>query len=197
MKQVSYVHTLAYTTVAAEPLADLLIQHAGHGFSKAYLVGSGREANDSAMKLARQYFFEKGEQQRKLFISRRQAYHENTVGAMSLTTAVVRIEPYHDILPHNVSYVSPCYPYQYQRSDETMEAYVSRLAQELEDEFQLVGPSNVISFVAETVSGSVCGCIPPAPGYLQAMREVCGRHGALLILDQIMCGLDRIGAMFA
>ncbi|KAJ4290915.1 hypothetical protein N0V90_010111 [Kalmusia sp. IMI 367209] len=197
MNQLSYVHTLAYTTVSAEALADFLISRAGNGFAKAYLVGSGSEANDSAMKLARQYFYEKGEKQRTHFISRRQAYHGNTMGAMSLTTALKRIVPYQDILPPNVSYVSPCYPYQYKAAGETDAAYVARLAQELDDEFERIGPSKVIAFVVETVSGSVAGCIPPTPGYFQAMKRVCEKHGALMILDEIMCGLGRTGSMFA
>ncbi len=196
MQRLSYVHTQAYTTAAAEELADLLVTSAGHGFVKAFLVGSGSEANDSAMKLASQYFFEKDRRQRTHFISRRQAYHGNTIGAMSLTTAPLRTAPYKGIMLPNISHVSPCYPYQYQSDDESSEDYVARLARELDDEFQRLGPENVAAFVAETVMGSISGCVPPVPGYFQAMQAVCRKHGALLVIDEIMCGLGRTGSMY-
>lgn len=195
--QLAYVHTLSYTTPAAEDLAEILVGDRPGGLSRAYLVGSGSEANDGAMKLARQYFYEKGEKQRTHFIARRQGYHGNCFGSMSISNNLSRLAPYHDILLPNVSHVSPCFPYRYQRASEDTNAYVRRLAEELENEFQRIGPSKVIAFFAETVGGATSGCVVPAPGYFEAMSKVCKRHGALLILDEIMCGLGRTGYRFA
>ncbi|KAB8229536.1 pyridoxal phosphate-dependent transferase [Aspergillus alliaceus] len=196
-QSISYVHTGTYTTSAAEQLADLLVGHKPYGLSKAFFVGSGSEAVDGAMKLARQYFYERGEVQRKHFISRRQGYHGNTFGSMSISSNLSRLEPYRDILLPYVSHVSPCYQYQYQTSDETTDGYVARLAMELDAEFQRVGSDSVIAFVAETVVGATSGCVPPVPGYLAAMQAVCKKHGALLVLDEIMCGMGRTGTLFA
>lgn len=107
--------------------------------------------------MARQYFLELPEQQpqRTHFIARRQSYHGNTLGSLSLGSHPARKTPYVPLLSTNVSHVSPCYPYRDQRAGESDHDYVGRLAQELEDEFQAIGPNNVCAFVAETVSGSV------------------------------------------
>lgn len=195
--RLAYVHTLTYSTAAAEDLAELLVGDRPGGLSKAFFVGSGSEAIDGAMKLARQYFYEKGETDRVHFIARRQGYHGNCFGSMSLSNNISRLAPYHDILLPNVSHVSPCFPYRHQKKDESTEEYVQRLASELENEFQRIGPNRVIAFVAETVGGATSGCITAVPGYFAAMSEVCRRHGALLILDEIMCGLGRTGHLFA
>jgi len=194
---VAYVHTLSYTTRAAEDLADFLVGHRPGGLSKAFFVGSGSEANDGAMKLARQFFFERGEAQRVHFIARKQAYHGNTWGAMSLSNNVSRLVPYKDVLLADVSHVSPCYPYQYQQADESDAQYVRRLAGELDDEFERVGPDRVIAFFAETVGGATSGCITAAAGYFAAMKAVCKKHGALFVLDEVMCGTGRTGTMMA
>jgi adenosylmethionine-8-amino-7-oxononanoate aminotransferase len=194
---VAYVHTLSYTTRAAEDLAHFLVGHRPGGLSKAFFVGSGSEANDGAMKLARQFFFEKGEAQRVHFIARKQAYHGNTWGAMSLSNNVSRLVPYKDVLLPDVSHVSPCYPYQYQGDEESDAQYVQRLMKELDEEFERVGSDRVIAFFAETVGGATSGCITAPPGYFAAMKAVCRKHGALFVLDEVMCGMGRTGTMMA
>ncbi|KAF1344330.1 pyridoxal phosphate-dependent transferase, partial [Delphinella strobiligena] len=147
---VAYVHTLSYTTSAAEDLAKLLVGHRPGGLSKAFFLGGSSEANDGAINLARQFFFKRSEPQRTHFIARKQAYHSNTWGSMSLSNNVSRLVPYKDVLLKNVSHISPCYPYQYQEDGESSEQYVQRLAKELDDEFERIGDQNVIAFVAET-----------------------------------------------
>jgi adenosylmethionine-8-amino-7-oxononanoate aminotransferase len=107
--------------------------------------------------MARQYFLElpQAQPRRTNFIGRRQSYHGNTLGSLSLGNHPVRKAPYSAMLSTNVSYVSPCYAYRDQKVGESVQAYVARLAQELDDEFQAVGSDTVCAFVAETVSGSV------------------------------------------
>ena len=151
------------------------------------------------MKLSRQYFLELPEPQttRTRFIGRKQSYHGNTLGSLSIGYHQARRGIYEPILGQNTSQVSNCYPYRDQKDGETTEQYVSRLAQELEDEFQKWGPNTVCAFIAETMSGSSLGFLPPAPGYLKAMKEVCQRHGALFILDEVMVGMGRTGTLHA
>lgn len=108
------------------------------------------------MKLARQYFVERAEPQRTRFIGRKQSYHGNTLGALATGYHRARRAAYEPILAGNVSYVSPCYPYRDQKPGESDDAYVRRLADELEREFQAVGPGTVCAFIAETVAGTVC-----------------------------------------
>ncbi|KAL7943942.1 pyridoxal phosphate-dependent transferase [Trichoderma barbatum] len=184
-----YVHTMAYTTSSAEDLADALTELSRpSGLTKACLVCSGSEAMDAAMKLARQYHFENGQPQRKKFVARRQAYHGNTIGAMSVSNNLLRKISYEGALTlDNVSFVSPAYA----------EQYAARLVQELDNEFRRVGPETVIGFVAETVRGATAACITPPKGYFEGVRKVCDRYSILLILDEIMCGSGLTGTFFA
>lgn len=196
--QVSYVHTMAYTVDSAEDLARHLLDANPFDFTKAYLVGSGSEAMDAALKLARQYHVENGQPQRKHFVARRQAYHGNTIGAMSVSSNVPRRAPYEGVLTlPNVSFVSPAYAYRGQLSHESEQDYTTRLLQELEAEFQAVGPETIVAFIAETVGGATSGCITPPRGYFEGVRRVCDRYGILLILDEVMCGSGRTGTFFA
>lgn len=195
--KVSYVHTQSYTTQAAEDLANFILEGSPHGLEKAFFVCSGSEAVESALKLARQYFFEKGEDQRVHFVSRQQSYHGNTMGALSVSANVARKVPYKGFGYQHVSHVSPAYPYRYQEDNETELEYTQRLLKEIEDEFLTVGPSKVIAFIAETVGGATSGCVPPPEGYLKGVRSICDKYGILLILDEIMCGTGRCGTYFA
>ncbi|OKL59801.1 hypothetical protein UA08_04956 [Talaromyces atroroseus] len=199
MQKVSYVHTMSYTTSSAEKLATLLLSKSSdmHKLTKAYLVGSGSEANEAALKAARQYFVEKGELQRCHFVARRQSYHGNTMGAMTISSNLPRKEPYNDILPTNVSFVSPAYAYQYQRRGETEEEYSERLIQELRREILRIGHEKVISFIAEPVVGATSGCTSAPKGYFRGIREMCDEFGILLHLDEVMCGVGRTGTYFA
>ena len=97
----------------------------------------------------------------------------------------------------DVTHVAPCYPYRDQRADETPEQYGQRLARELDETIQRIGPDKVLAFVAETVGGATAGVLVPVPGYFKAVREVCDRHGVLLILDEVMSGMGRCGTLHA
>lgn len=144
------------------------------------------------MKLARQYFVEKGEPERVNYIGRKQAYHGNTIGALSLSSHIARRKPYLPItLENRVSHVSPAYAYRYMLSGESEPDYAARLAKELEDEFLRLGPHTVVAFVAETVVGATCGCVAAPKGYFTAIRAVCDKYGVILILDEVMSGAGK------
>jgi adenosylmethionine-8-amino-7-oxononanoate aminotransferase len=194
--RLSYAHTSFFTTEAAEALADELIRGAPDGMSHAYLVSGGSEAIEAALKMARQYFVEIGQPQRTHFIARRQSYHGNTLGALAVGGNAWRRAPFAPILIP-ATHVSPCYPYREQHADETAEAYGTRLAAELEAAIRAKGEDHVIAFVAETVGGATAGVLTPVPGYFKAVRKVCDRHGVLLILDEVMCGMGRTGSLYA
>ena len=112
MKKVSYVHIGAYTATVAEDLVHIILDGNPDGLEKAFFVGSESEAIDAALKLARQYFYEKGEKERKFLVARKQSYHGNTIGAMSVSSNLPRKIPYEPLLLPNVSHVSPAYAYQ-------------------------------------------------------------------------------------
>ncbi len=192
----AYAHTSFFTTDVAERLADRLVGDAPKGTSHAYLVSGGSEAVEAAVKMARQYFVEKGEPQRRYLVARRQSYHGNTLGALALGGNEWRRAQFEPLLI-DVTHVSPCYEYRDRLPSETLEQYGQRLADELETVFQKLGPENVIAFCAEPVVGATAGALTPVPGYFRRIREVCDRHGVLLIADEVMCGMGRTGTLYA
>ena len=198
--EIAYAHTSFFTTRVAEELADTLVATAPDGLNtadaKVYFVSGGSEAMEAALKLARQYFVDKGEPQRTRFIARRQSYHGNTLGALAIGGNAWRRAPFAPILI-GATHVAPCYPYRERAQDESDAHYVSRLADELDQAMTAHGKGSVIAFVAETVGGATAGVLVPVPGYFKAMREVCDRHGAFLILDEVMCGMGRTGSLHA
>ena len=195
-RRIAYAHTSFFTTDVAEALADTLVASAPVGISHAYFVSGGSEAMEAALKMARQYHLERGEPQRSLFVARRQSYHGNTLGALSVGGNALRREPFAPLLAPAM-HVSPCYAYRDRRDGETDEAYGSRLAAELDAAIVEAGPQRVIAFVAEPVVGATLGAVPAVPGYFRKVREVCDRYGVLLILDEVMCGMGRTGTLYA
>ena len=195
--KLTYAHSSFFTTEAAEELADALVGHEPGGLAYAYLVSGGSEAIEAALKMARQYFLEIGQPQRKRFIARRQSYHGNTLGALAAGGNAWRREPYKPMLADAFSHVTPAFAYHQKRADETEDGFVRRLVAELEAEFQRLGPDTVAAFVAEPVVGATAGCVPAPEGYFRAVRALCDRHGALLILDEVMCGMGRTGTLHA
>ncbi|CAG4919103.1 aspartate aminotransferase family protein [Paraburkholderia gardini] len=195
-RQLPYAHTSFFTTGVAEELADRLVADAPEGLDHVYFVSGGSEAIEAALKLARQYFVEKGELQRRHFIARRQSYHGNTLGALAIGGNAWRREPFLPLLIE-AHHVSPCYAYREQRADETEEAFAQRLADELEQKILTLGPDTVAAFVAETVVGATAGAVPPVREYFRKIRAVCDRYGVLLILDEIMSGMGRTGYLYA
>jgi adenosylmethionine-8-amino-7-oxononanoate aminotransferase len=195
-RQLAYAHTSFFTTEAAEDLAERLVTNAPAGIGHVYFVSGGSEAIEAALKLARQYFVETGQPERRHFIARRQSYHGNTLGALSIGGNAWRREPFLPLLIE-AHHVSPCYAYREQRFGETEEAYAQRLADELEQNILALGPDTVAAFVAETVVGATAGAVPPVRGYFRKIREVCDKYGVLLILDEVMCGMGRTGHLYA
>jgi adenosylmethionine-8-amino-7-oxononanoate aminotransferase len=195
--KLAYAHTGFFSSEPAEALAEKLVGHEPGGLAYVYFVSGGSEAIEASIKLARQYFVEIGQKQRRHFIARRQSYHGNTLGALAAGGNAWRREPYAPLLSEAFSHLTPAFAYHEQRDDETEADFVARLAAELEAEFQRLGPDTVAAFLAEPVVGATAGCVPPPEGYFKAVREICDRHGALLILDEVMCGMGRTGTLHA
>ena len=196
LDQVAFAHTGYFTSDPAERLAERLVSAAPDGLDRVYFVSGGSEAMESALKLARQYVIEIGQPQRTRVIARRRSYHGNTLGALATGGNAARRAPF-DPLLMEVSHVAPCYAYRGQEDGETDAAYVDRLIAELEAEIAALGAETVLAFVAEPVVGATLGAVPPVGDYFARVREVCDRHGILLIFDEVMCGMGRTGTLFA
>ena len=196
LDRLAYAHTGFFTTEVAEKLADRLVQDAPEGLDHVYLVSGGSEAIEAALKMARQYFVERGEPKRRHIIARRQSYHGNTLGALAAGGNEWRRAQFAPLLIET-HHIDPCFAYRYQQPDEADEEYGLRAANLLEEKLLELGPDEVIAFVAEPVVGATAGAVPPAPGYFRRIREICDRYGVLLILDEVMCGMGRTGTLYA
>ncbi|CUT10702.1 Adenosylmethionine8amino7oxononanoate aminotransferase EC 26162 [Bradyrhizobium sp.] len=193
----AYAHTAFFSSEPAEALAETLVGHEPGGLAYAYFVSGGSEAIEASIKLARQYFIERGEPQRQHFIARRQSYHGNTLGALAAGGNAWRRAPYAPLLSDAFSHVTPAFAYHEKHEGESDAQFVARLVAELEAEFQRLGPNTVAAFLAEPVVGATAGAVTAPDGYFKAVREICDRHGALLILDEVMCGMGRTGTTHA
>jgi adenosylmethionine-8-amino-7-oxononanoate aminotransferase len=192
----AYAHTSFFTTEVAEQLADELSASAPGDLNHVYFLSGGSEAVEAALKLARQYFVESGQKQRRHFIARRQSYHGNTLGALAIGGNAWRREAFLPLLTPS-HHVAPCYAYREQLSGETDAQYVQRLADELEAKILELGAAEVAAFVAETVVGATAGAVPPVGDYFRKIRAVCDKYGVLLILDEVMSGMGRTGHLYA
>lgn len=196
VEKLAFAHTGFFTSEPAEKLADLLIANAPGDLDRVLFVSGGSEANEAAIKLARQYFVEKGETHRRFLIARRQSYHGNTLGALAVGGNQWRRKQFSPLLV-DVSHISPCFEYADRSPEESAFDYGQRVAQELEDEILRLGTDSVIAFLAEPVVGATAGAVPAVEGYFTRIREICDRYGVLLILDEVMCGMGRTGHLFA
>ena len=196
LDKVAFAHTGFLTSQPAEDLADLLIEHAPEGIERVYFVSGGSEAVEAALKLARQYFVERGETSRHRVIARRQSYHGNTLGALAAGGNEWRRKPFSPLLTPT-SHISACFEYRGKGEDQTAYEYGQQVANELEAEIERVGPQNVMAFIAEPVVGATAGAVTAVEGYFKRIRQICDQHGVLLILDEVMCGMGRTGHLFA
>ena len=164
--------------------------------NRVLLLSGGSETIEAALKLSRQFFVEVGQPERHLYIARRQSYHGNTLGALSVGGNEWRRQKFAPIMMPG-HHVAPCFEYHDMHADETREEYGQRTANELEAKLLELGPDNVAAFIAETVVGATAGAVAPVPGYFKRIREICDRYGVHLVLDEVMCGTGRTGTMMA
>ncbi|HEX8606737.1 MAG TPA: aspartate aminotransferase family protein [Pseudoduganella sp.] len=196
MKTTAYAHSGFFTTEVAEELAERLATDAPGDLNNVYLVSGGSEAVESALKMARQFFVENGEPERRVFIARRQSYHGNTLGALALGGNEARRKQFEPLLM-DVARVSPCYEYRNRPAGQDVDDYTASLVAELERTILEVGPKNIIGFCAEPVVGATLGAVPATPGYFKGVRALCDKYGILFIADEVMCGMGRTGTLYA
>jgi adenosylmethionine-8-amino-7-oxononanoate aminotransferase len=173
LSDLEYAHSSFFTTRIAEDLADDLVAHAPRGIDHVLFVSGGSEAIEAALKLARQFFVERGEPQRTHIIARRQSYHGVTLGALAVGGREWQRKPFAPLLIET-HHVSPVYEYRERRADESPSKYGERLAQELESTINRIGGSRVIAFVAETIVGATMGAVPAVPGYFKRAKLATG-----------------------
>ncbi len=193
---IPFAHSGFFTSESSEQLARLLCSLAPDPLNHAYFVSGGSEAVESAIKMARQYFVEVGQEQRCKIIARRQSYHGNTLGALGAGGNYWRRKQFEPLLS-DVHFVSPCYAYRDQGIGESEQEYSQRLANELESTILQLGEQNVMAFIAEPIVGATAGAVTATANYFKYVRQICDKYGVLLILDEVMCGVGRSGDFFA
>ncbi len=202
-RQLEFVHTSQFTTPVAEEFAQELLDFAGKNFAggAVYFTCGGSESVETALKLARQYQVEIGQSNRHRILSRQQSYHGATLGALAVSGNRKRREIY---LPMVREFEHVGIPYCYRCAFDCTDSCFNcgqQYAAELERAIQATKgaavQTDVAGFIFEPMSGATLGAVTPPPGYLQAVAEICQRHGVLLIADEVMTGMGRTGRNFA
>jgi len=194
-ERVSYLSTSHFTHAATEALADRLADLAPGDLDAAFLVGSGSEANEAAFKLAGAYHRSRGGPTKHKVVSRWQAYHGSTLGALAASGNTTRRTPFDAMLP-DWPHIGPAYPYRW-GYEGTPEEQARAAARELETTVRQEGPETVAAFVAEPVGGASIPAARPHPAYYEEVRRICDEYDLLLIADEVMTGFGRTGELFA
>ena len=200
--KLEFVHTSQFTTPVAEEYAQELLAFAGEHFhgGAVYFTCGGSESVETALKLARQYQVEIGQAARCQILSRQQSYHGSTLGALSVSGNKRRREMYLPMLRNMLREFAHvgmpyCYRCDFDCSDGCRncgQEYAAELERAIE-----AANGEAAAFIFEPISGATLGAVVPPPGYLQAVAEICLRHGVLLIADEVMTGMGRTGRNFA
>ena len=196
VKSMSFAHTAFFSNGPQEQLAKMLAAKFGEPGAKVYFTSGGSEANETAFKIAWQYWRAKGQPSKQKIISRVHSYHGNTYGALSISGNPVRRRVMGDLLL-DWPRIDPCYAYRNQQPGETANAYALRAANSLEEMILRQGAETIAAFIVEPVVGASLGVVPAVPGYFKRIAEICKTHDILLIADEIMCGTGRTGTFFA
>ena len=191
LEQIACAYRYLFTSTPLEELNAAILGACGEPFGHIVWSSSGSEAVESALKLALQFFAARDMRAKKHFIARQRSYHGNTLGALSVSGFAERRRPFEGSLLE-VSFVSAANCYRPQPGVSAPEL-VSHLANELDARIRSTGADRVAAFIFEPVVGAAGGVVPAPPGYAAAIREVCDRHGVLLIADEVMCGAGRCG----
>jgi adenosylmethionine-8-amino-7-oxononanoate aminotransferase len=199
--RLAYVHSSQFHTAVVEKLAKRLLALAPGGMrrdgnkGRVYFTTGGSEATETALKLARQYWLERGEKKRWRVLSRWQSYHGSTLGALGVSGNVRRREPFAPMLS-DWGHIPPCYCYRCPMNLEYPECNVD-CADELDRMLDRDGADDVAAFIFEPIVGATLGAVVPPEGYVQRLAEICKRRGILLIADEVMTGMGRTGRPFA
>ncbi len=191
LQSLAHGYRYNFTTDALEDLTEILRAHLGGTLSEMVFVTGGSEAVESCLKIALQYQTAIGQKSRRRFISRERSWHGNTLGALGLSGFAERTAAYEGAFIPSIK-VSPANAYR-PLPGATAQTAGAAAAAELESAILAAGPETIAAFVFEPVVGAAGGCVPAPPGYAQAVREICTRHGILLIADEVMCGAGRTG----
>ncbi|MBI4677004.1 MAG: aminotransferase class III-fold pyridoxal phosphate-dependent enzyme [Elusimicrobia bacterium] len=192
--RVAYVNGTAFTSDAAEELAHELAKLNPEGLRYSYFLGSGSEAVEAALKLARQYWVETGKPSKHKIISQSPGYHGNTLLALS-TSARGHYKKLFEPWLVKVPMIPAPYPYRCTCDGKASCPVCSGSA--LEKAIEEEGPGTVAAFIAEPIGGSSTGASVPRPDYYRRVRDICDKHEVVFIADEVLTGAGRTGEWVA
>jgi adenosylmethionine-8-amino-7-oxononanoate aminotransferase len=198
-KKAAFVHTMRFETEVLFKLAEKIAKLAPHSLNKVYFTSGGSEANESAIKLARQFHKDAGRPGKHIVIGRWQSYHGNTFGALSAGGDIKRRQVYTpNLINFNHVHSPNCKRCPYQREKEDCDYKQNwTCVRELESVITEIGPDNVSAFIAEPIVGSQLGAVSPPEAYFKEIRKICDQYNIVLIVDEVMTGFGRTGKDFA
>jgi adenosylmethionine-8-amino-7-oxononanoate aminotransferase len=194
--KLAFAHTAFFTNEPQERLAERLAARFGQQRARVYFSSGGSEANETALKIAWQYWAARGQPEKKIIISREHSYHGNTFGALSVSGNGARRQASAAPLL-DWPRIAPCYAHRERAAGESPAQYAERVSGELEAAILKLGAERIAAFICEPIVGSSLGVVAAEDGYLQRIRAICDSHGILWIADEIMCGSGRTGTFFA
>ncbi|WP_432459654.1 MULTISPECIES: aspartate aminotransferase family protein [unclassified Agarivorans] len=194
LETIAFSYRTQFENQAAIDLANQLVEITNHDLDKVFFVGSGSEAVESAIKLARQYFFALGQTQRQHFVSLRPSYHGSTLGALGLTSYQPLEQPFSSIINSAIKVPSPDL---YRYSQASLQLHIEAVLGETEAAINEVGGENIIAIVLEPVGGASTGARMLTQQYYDGIQQLCQRFGCLLILDEVLSGMGRTGQWLA
>ena len=198
MEKLEYTSSILFINDQSQRFAERIADFLPAGFNHTWMVSGGSEANESAIKMARQYHIERGNTEKHIVIGRQHSYHGNTLGALSASGLGQRRKPY-EVMLHDWAKAPEAYPYRcrFCNNQRECERSGSACAEELEQAILDVGPERVSAFIAEPVVGSALGAVAPGDEYFDVVRDICHTYDVLLIVDEVMSGMGRTGENFA
>jgi len=194
-RKAAYVSGMHFSHSPVENLAERISGLLPFPGGKVYFLNSGSEAVEASLKLARQYWVEKGQESKRYFISRTPSYHGNTLTALSLSARKHYQGVFRPMLTKSLKIPAPycyrCY------EDETYPACGVKCAYELEAAIKKIGRENVAAIITEVIGGATTGAAVPPPEYFKIIRKICDQNDLLLITDEVMTGVGRTGKWLA
>ncbi len=195
MSTLHYANTFAFATIPVIKLAEKLASITPGDLNRVFLTSGGSDSVETSMKIARQYHVNRGEAKRTKFISRSGSYHGVSLGALGVNmTAWVKREIFEPMLP-TVRVAPQPSPYRCALGGTTASECAIRCAEAVEKIMLEEGPETIAAVIAEPISVSA-GVAIPGPEYWPMLRDICDRHGVLLIADEVINGFGRTGKMF-
>ena len=191
LDRVAHGYRYNFTSDPLEELTEIVAARCGPGLGHMIFTTGGSESVESALKVALHFHSANGERSRRHFIARKRSWHGNTLGALSVSEFKERREPFEGALIP-ASHLSPVNAYR-PPAGVAPDQVAQYCADELEQEIVRLGARKVAGFIFEPVVGAAGGVVPAPEGYARLVREICDRHGVLMIADEVMCGAGRCG----